>query len=336
MKAPPSPLVDESSASFKQRPLTTASWRWVPELALVLATLWGVDALLAPRLAVIDASPSLLWLPVLAFSAVYGKGPGVVAALAASAIVVGRGDPSVMPGQDFYELTLHALRSPLLWILAALGIGDMRDRWRERQDELQASVRDLRVQRAAIADYATALRAHIDTLEFALATADGSGSISLPQSLKALANNPAPMPALRTTASLMLGCDAVQLWWFEGDEPAHAAPGDGAVLPPAGLRERLGFRQGPIIMPIDASAASGAGGVGIAAPIRRPPFHDLVGAVLFQSWSDDIEPDAALALADLIARRLVPGEEADASSEAGDAERIERSANWIRRAERAR
>ena len=336
MRAPPSPLVDDGRASSAPRPLTGASWRWAPELALVLAALWCADVLLAPGLAVIDASPSLLWLPVLAFGAVYGKGPGLIAALAASAIVVVRGDPGVVPGQDFYELMLDTARSPVLWILAALGIGDMRDRWSERQEELQASVRHLQVQRAAIADYATALRSHIDTLEFALATADESASISLPQSLEALANNPAPMPALRTAASLMLGCDAVQLWWFEDDRPAHAAAGDGTPLPPAGLRERLGFRQGPIIMPLDLSPESGAGGVGIAAPIRQPPFHDLVGAVLFQSWSDDLEPDAALAFADLIARRLVPSNEAAVSSEGGQADTFERSANWIGRAEGGR
>ena len=279
------------------------AWRWTVELALTFAALWGLDAMLPPRFDMIAASPSLLWLPVLSFSAVYGKGAGLTAALIASALWIAAGEIALIPGQDFYEMILVTGRAPTFWILAALGFGDISDRWRHRQAKLEAEVRDLHIQRTAIADYATALRDHIDTLEFTVATSTESAKATLPQCLGVLEHHANPVPALREAASLILGCDRALLWWLEDETSWRAADEGEAILPPAGLRERLDFCQTSVMLPLEWSTEE-ISSIGIAAPIRHPLSHNLHGAVLFESWSADLEPDAALSLAHLIARRL--------------------------------
>ena len=138
------------------------------ELAASMLALWAINGLLVP---VLSISPNPLWLPVLVFAIVYGKGPGIAAALSASAIALVNGN-GLAPGGDFYAIGLSALSDPILWLLAGLGLGEARDRWQQRYTDLEAENEKLRVQRSAIADYATVLREHVDRLEFAIATAN--------------------------------------------------------------------------------------------------------------------------------------------------------------------
>lgn len=169
MKQAPKDFIEQAvpalSNSFKR-----GTWMWVVELAVSIVALWGLDAMLAPTIPVLDVSPSPLWLPVLVFSVLYGKGPGLAAAFAAAAVALTHGGNQISSGGDFYAISLSVLLAPTLWILAALGLGEIRDGWSQRQGELESEIEMLRVQRAAITDYTTILRDHIDTLEFCIAT----------------------------------------------------------------------------------------------------------------------------------------------------------------------
>ncbi len=328
MREPPNPVV-EQAAPARRAGAGHNALRWMPELALCLLALWGLDALLAPGVPVLEASPSPLWLPVLAFSILYGKGPGLAAALGATVIALTHHNAYAAPNGDFYTLILSASLAPTLWLLAALAIGDIGDRWRQRQQGLETELEQLRVQRSAIADYATVLRSHVETLEFAIAASGEPTAGSVPQCLQALDGEQDDLGALRRAATLILDCGRVSLWWSDGHAWRAQQAGKSASVPVRVL-ENPALSHGACILPGEHAANDEVGGTVIAAPIRRPLAAAPAGVVVFHSWSRALEPATALALADLIARHVARPDRAATDRNQPDAPATAEAGDWPR------
>jgi len=139
-------------------------WIAVGELALfvlVVATLeW-----LVPAFDINLVQPNPCWLPVLLLSLQYGTVSGVLAAFVSTAIYVIGGLPEQDVGENHFAYLLRIWGQPMLWIAAAVLLGQFRMRQIAAKIELRRTVAELESQRAAITAYAENLRERCDMLE---------------------------------------------------------------------------------------------------------------------------------------------------------------------------
>ena len=112
-----------------------------------------------------DLQPHPFWLPVLLLSLQYGTVSGLLAA--GCAIVAGSilGLPEQDIGENHFTYLLRVWSQPVLWLGAAIILGQFRMRQIERKQELARKVAELSMQRTAIADYAANLRERCERLE---------------------------------------------------------------------------------------------------------------------------------------------------------------------------
>ena len=115
------------------------------EIAAFLGTALAVDMLFALGDRFASLTPHPFWIIVLLVAVQYGAKEGLIAALAATAALLIGNLPEQGFSEELYDWLLRASREPLLWVFAALLLGEIRDahRWeRERLRELLAASRE--------------------------------------------------------------------------------------------------------------------------------------------------------------------------------------------------
>ena len=80
--------------------------------------------------------PHPFWIPVLLLSLQFGTSAGLLAVLTASACLLVGNLPEQMLSEDRFSYLLHLSAQPLLWLAAALVIGEMRSRQLRRVQEI--------------------------------------------------------------------------------------------------------------------------------------------------------------------------------------------------------
>ena len=136
---------------------------WV-EIALLILPVAVYDYL-AAGFTITELHPHPFWLPVLLLSLQYGAPSGLAAAGAAVIASFVLGWPEQDIGENHFTYLLRILAQPVLWIVAALLVGQFRLRQVEHQREMERQLSELSSQRAAIADYARNLRSRCEMLE---------------------------------------------------------------------------------------------------------------------------------------------------------------------------
>lgn len=135
------------------------------EIALFIVLPAALDYFVPAFPSLSGLQPHPFWLPVLLLSLQYGTVSGLLAAgcaIAASSIL---GLPDQEIGEDHFTYLLRVWSQPMLWLVAAIILGQFRMRQIERKQELARKVAELSMQRTAIADYATNLRERCERLE---------------------------------------------------------------------------------------------------------------------------------------------------------------------------
>ena len=112
-----------------------------------------------------ETQPHFFWLPVLLLSLQYGTVSGLVAAGVAIVVSALLGWPDQEVGENHFSYLLRIWAQPVLWLTAALVLGQFRMRQIEQKQDLARHVAELSTQRTAISDYATNLRSRCETLE---------------------------------------------------------------------------------------------------------------------------------------------------------------------------
>ena len=112
-----------------------------------------------------ETQPHFFWLPVLLLSLQYGTVSGLLAAGVAITIPALLGGPDQEVGENHFNYLLRIWAQPVLWLMAALVLGQFRMRQIEQKQDLARQVAELSNQRTAISDYATNLRTRCETLE---------------------------------------------------------------------------------------------------------------------------------------------------------------------------
>jgi polysaccharide biosynthesis protein PelD len=149
----------------------------IVELAVIVAVLLLVDAIW-PALEINNLQPSPYWIPVLLLSLQYGTPSGSLAAIVA---IIAYFALVTLPEQGVVEnefaYRLHILAQPILWIAAAVLLGQLRMVQIATKQALTRRLGDLERDGRVLADYASRLRSRCDELEQTIAgraLSDGS------------------------------------------------------------------------------------------------------------------------------------------------------------------
>ena len=136
----------------------------VLELALfvlgVLAVSW-----VYPTFDLRQIEPNPCWLAVLLLSVQYGAVSGLLAAGVSIALSLYFGFPEQDVGENLFVHLIRVWAQPMLWIAAAVILGQFRTRHIVERRELARELAKVSSQRAAIAGQAEGLRARCDALE---------------------------------------------------------------------------------------------------------------------------------------------------------------------------
>ena len=165
------------------------------ELAVFVVVVLAIDAFV-PSFSLNSIEPNPSWLPVLLLSVQYGTVSGLLAAAVCIALSMQTGFPEQDVGENLFVYLLRAWAQPMLWLSAAVLLGQFRTRHIAERAELTQELATLSSQRTALADYANNLRARCDALERHLASRDAPEPVALLAELsRAAATAPADLPA---------------------------------------------------------------------------------------------------------------------------------------------
>lgn len=120
-------------------PPPSRTWRRSIRIAVEMAVAFGLLAALGRWLTGdvgwATLQPNPYWLPVLVAALAYGTGPGVLAAAIASALWLVQGHDHAGE-RDYLDHLLHLSLQPLMWIVAAVVVGEVTKIRTARQDRL--------------------------------------------------------------------------------------------------------------------------------------------------------------------------------------------------------
>lgn len=107
------------------------------ETILFLLAFCVVDGLAFSGERFFSVYPHPFWIVVLIISVQYGTGAGIFAAIAASVALLFGNMPEQNIQQDMYEYLLFVAARPLMWVTAAVIIGELRERHVRERDSLR-------------------------------------------------------------------------------------------------------------------------------------------------------------------------------------------------------
>ncbi|MGE0769224.1 MAG: hypothetical protein AB7L90_22495 [Hyphomicrobiaceae bacterium] len=271
------------------------------EIAILVVCPGLLDLFVAGFPSLNDTQPHFFWLPVLLLTLQYGSASGLLAAGAAIVFASILGWPEQEIGENHFAYLLRIWLQPVLWIAAAVILGQLRLRQIERKQSLAQSVERLTEQRAALAEHAQHLRERCDRLERVIATRHDADAMALMAALgrTQMANPELADEALRKTIALAFGDCRLSVLRLRGDELRtvfrHGAATEfepGTISPESPFFEAVVGRQAGLSV-LSPTAAQALDGLGLAAvPILSG--GTVVGAVMLEDCSPDLLDAATL------------------------------------------
>jgi len=135
------------------------------ELALFFAAALGIDWLSTGGMRFEGVQPHPFWIPVLLITVQYGTGEGVLAAIAATVALRLGNMPEQLISQDLYQYLYAVSREPILWLVTAVLLGELRMRQLREREELRANLDTARKESDAIARSYRQLKSVKESLE---------------------------------------------------------------------------------------------------------------------------------------------------------------------------
>lgn len=139
------------------------------EIALFLVLALAIDAATTGD-RFWSVSPHPFWLLVVLVSLQYGANEGLVAALAASGALLLGNLPETAFGQDLYAYWLDITTQPILWLVTAIVIGEVRSRQLVQRRKLENDFASARHEADSIAEAYARLESTKERLEARLAS----------------------------------------------------------------------------------------------------------------------------------------------------------------------
>jgi len=247
---------------------------------------WGVPSVGEIQ----EITPHPFWLVVLLLSLQYGTLSGLLAAFFAILMSYLIGWPEADINENHFSYLVRIWTQPVLWIAAALLIGQFRMRQLTQRAELRRALLELTQQRQLIAGHAEGLRRRCDELERQLAARpDPTGDTAL-AAFGALGAAPAEQlraPFARV-AEYVLHDACCSLFLIEaqnlvlqakaGTEPQQAPTGRRAVFTPSDALYRAIVDERRSLSILDEQDEASLQGQGlIALPVELPSSGAIAG-----------------------------------------------------------
>lgn len=134
------------------------------EIAVLFTIIVGADWL-HPGIDIADIRPHPFWIPVLLLSLQYGTASGLLAAGVAIAITAINGFPEQSTSETYFAYFLKIWIEPILWVGAAVLLGQFRMRQIARKQALITQITELANQHETLSNYTTKLRSYCTALE---------------------------------------------------------------------------------------------------------------------------------------------------------------------------
>jgi hypothetical protein len=196
------------------------------EILLLIGVPTALDYWLPAFPSLSDMQPHFFWLPVLLLSLQYGTVSGLLAAGAAIAAAAVLGFAEQEIGENHLAYLLRVWAQPMLWLAAALVLGQFRMRQIEQKQELARQVAELASQRKAISEYAGNLRLRCEHLERELVGRPAAAGADVLLALGRLASREpeTARAALGQCLDLALGPCQASIFIRDGDQLRLAEP----------------------------------------------------------------------------------------------------------------
>lgn len=270
-------------------------WAAVLEVC-VLVVLPGLLDYFVPGFPTLNESqPHFFWLPVLLLTLQYGSASGLLAAGVAILFSSTLGWPEQEIGENHFSYLLRIWLQPVLWIAAAVVLGQFRLRQIERKQSLARSVVRLTHQREELARYAQRLRERCDRLERVIATRYEGDALALMGALgrSQTGTDTEAARALHEAIAIAFGECRLSLLLIEGEQlrPAlqhpEAPEADAKPIPLDGAFARTLTHSRQPFSVLTPYGEAALGGLGFAA---APVFGggEIVGAVLLQECRPEV------------------------------------------------
>lgn len=114
------------------------------EMALFFVAATLIDVLLLDGTRFREVSPHPYWIVVLLMACQYGTAEGLVAAAISTLLLVLGNLPEQGLQQTLYDYWFMVLATPLMWLVAAVALGELRQRHIRERDSLRQSLEDSR------------------------------------------------------------------------------------------------------------------------------------------------------------------------------------------------
>ena len=164
------------------------------ELAVIVAALLAIDWIW-PALDINTIQPNPYWLPVLLLTLQYGTASGTLAVIVAIAAYFSFVTlPEQGVGENEFAYRLRVLAQPILWIAAAVLLGQFRMVQISAKRELARRLGELETQRDTLAGYANRLRTRCDALERDIASRPFYAGAALLDALSSMARSKGATP----------------------------------------------------------------------------------------------------------------------------------------------
>lgn len=183
-------------------------------LLLFLAIGWATGS--SPRL--IAVSPHPFWIIVLLISVQYGSNEGLIAVLACSLVLLVGNLPTQQIDQDFYGWLLHIMANPLMWLIAAVVLGEIRMRHIRERDALANELINAHEREKTFAESYEKVRTRKERLELNVASQVRTETAAY-RAAKAIEKlDPAHViEGAATMVESALGAEKFSLYLLEGD-----------------------------------------------------------------------------------------------------------------------
>lgn len=139
------------------------------EIGIFFFVALAVDQLLFKGDRFLSVNPHPFWIIVLMVSVQYGVKEGFVAAIASTVILLVGNLPDRGQGDYFFNYLYEISFNPVMWLVAALIIGELRQRHLRRQTKLSQELYESRVREENIAEKYGEIRRIKEGLEFRVA-----------------------------------------------------------------------------------------------------------------------------------------------------------------------
>lgn len=195
------------------------------ELAVFLGAAAIVQLTLLEPGTLASLKPHPFWIPIVLVSLQYGTIDGIAAVAACIVTQWLLGWPQLEANEEYLAYISRTLNEPVLWLGAAIIIGEFRLRQVNETRELHAQLGELERQRELLAAHVADAHDRVRRLELALATSLPNRSHELVEALTSLhrceLRGPHFARALAACAAIALGADSLSL--FELSEGALVA-----------------------------------------------------------------------------------------------------------------